>query len=235
MGLWRTLTILVIATAVLAAMGFGVGLVVGNQPDLGRAAPDPDVVPTLRTATVEGITPNAVGKSSHALETLLGGGGYTMYLRHTNTNKSDTDTVPLELTNCAAQRNLNDEGRELARRIGAAFVQKRIPVGPVYASEFCRTTETAQIAFGKVTQLSALTGITALGAPERLARARELRALIATPPPPGQNTVLVGHWDNLLDALNLKQDAEGQSEVFKSDGRGGITLVARLAPDGWLD
>ena len=50
---------------------------------------------------------------------------------------------------CASQRNLTDKGRGEARAIGEHVKRLGIPIGTVLASPFCRTMETARLAFGK--------------------------------------------------------------------------------------
>lgn len=51
------------------------------------------------------------------------------------------------IDDCSTQRNLGDEGRMQARRIGAAFRSRRIVVGAVWTSQWCRTRDTADLAF----------------------------------------------------------------------------------------
>lgn len=48
---------------------------------------------------------------------------------------------------CRTQRNLSGEGQEQARRIGTTLRQHGVQVGAVWHSEWCRTRETAQLAF----------------------------------------------------------------------------------------
>jgi phosphohistidine phosphatase SixA len=48
---------------------------------------------------------------------------------------------------CGTQRNLNDEGREQAKRIGNALRDRGIKVQAVWHSAWCRTRDTAQLAF----------------------------------------------------------------------------------------
>jgi broad specificity phosphatase PhoE len=48
---------------------------------------------------------------------------------------------------CATQRNLNDEGRAQARALGDAFARRGVRVGRVLHSQWCRTRETAELAF----------------------------------------------------------------------------------------
>ncbi|MBO6758354.1 MAG: histidine phosphatase family protein [Roseibium sp.] len=57
------------------------------------------------------------------------------------------DPNDFRLGDCTTQRNLNDAGREDARRIGAAFVKVEIGVGRVLTSQWCRCRETADLAF----------------------------------------------------------------------------------------
>ena len=57
------------------------------------------------------------------------------------------DPPHMKLGNCATQRNLDQAGRDQARRIGEAFRARKIMIGAVLASEWCRTTETAELAF----------------------------------------------------------------------------------------
>jgi phosphohistidine phosphatase SixA len=62
------------------------------------------------------------------------------------------DPAGMKIGDCATQRNLDEAGRAQARRIGEAFRSRGIAVGKVLASQWCRTEETAELAFpGQVT------------------------------------------------------------------------------------
>ncbi len=78
-----------------------------------------------------------------ALVEALRQGGYVLYLRHASTDFGQNDEAMTDYANCAQQRNLTDAGRAEARAIGAAIKELRIPVGPVLASPYCRTRESA--------------------------------------------------------------------------------------------
>lgn len=58
------------------------------------------------------------------------------------------DPAGFELDDCATQRNLDDRGRAEARRLGEQFRSRKIQVGAVLSSLWCRTRETARLAFG---------------------------------------------------------------------------------------
>jgi phosphohistidine phosphatase SixA len=57
------------------------------------------------------------------------------------------DPAGMRLGDCATQRNLDEAGRAQARRIGEAFRTEGVTVGAVLASAWCRTRETADLAF----------------------------------------------------------------------------------------
>src|SRR4029077_4111059 len=76
----------------------------------------------------------------------LRAGGLVIVVRHGATFPDQADTDPLNFDNIAAQRNLNDKGKALAKTFGDALRQARVPVGKVYTSKYNRAYETAVIA-----------------------------------------------------------------------------------------
>jgi phosphohistidine phosphatase SixA len=149
-----------------------------------------------------------------ALVEALREGGYVIYFRHARTDFTMPDSDRFNLADCSTQRNLSEDGRADARAIGEAFRALRIPVGAVLSSEYCRTRETAELAFGRVEPTRDLTSRVATMTPEEEAeRIEALRRLLATPPAPGTNTVLVGHQFNLQDATGVTI-AEGEAAIF---------------------
>jgi broad specificity phosphatase PhoE len=60
------------------------------------------------------------------------------------------DPPESKLEDCSTQRNLDDNGRAQAKRIGEAFRAQGITVGAVRSSPRCRCLDTARLAFGKV-------------------------------------------------------------------------------------
>ena len=57
------------------------------------------------------------------------------------------DPANFVLGDCTTQRNLDERGRAQARAIGEAFESRGIAVGKVLSSQWCRTRETADLAF----------------------------------------------------------------------------------------
>ncbi len=147
-------------------------------------------------------------------------GGYVIYFRHAATDFSQPDADRQNLSDCATQRNLSDAGRADARAIGEGIRALGIPIGEVLSSEYCRTRETAEIAFGRATPTRDLTSRASTTNPgDRDERIEALRRLLATPPAPGTNTVLVGHMFNLADATGVAI-AEGEAAIFLPLGDG---------------
>lgn len=63
------------------------------------------------------------------------------------------DPANFDLNNCATQRNLSDEGRAQARKIGAALRDRGISFEGVLTSQWCRSRETAELlSLGPVTE-----------------------------------------------------------------------------------
>lgn len=161
----------------------------------------------------------------------LRAGGLVVYFRHARTDWQQKDTNLSQLADCAAQRNLSAEGREQARRIGAKFQEHGIPVGDVLSSQFCRTRDTAALAFGQATPVEELTYFNGMDPAIYQQRLSAIERRLATSPAPGVNTMLVGHKHDALAALSL--EAEAEAAVFRPDGQGGYHLLGNLKAEDW--
>jgi broad specificity phosphatase PhoE len=171
-----------------------------------------------------------------ALATVLRAGGLVILVRHGATFADQADTDPFNFDNVAAQRNLNDAGKALAKAFGEALRQGGIPVGKVYTSKFNRAYETATIAgFTDIEKTADLTeGGLVVSPNENARRAEALRKLLATAPKPGTNTVLISHKPNIVDALGKDwfDVKEGEASLFRPDN-GRYVLVARVQMADW--
>lgn len=72
--------------------------------------------------------------------------GSIVLFRHANA-PGVGDPPDFKLDDCRTQRNLDDTGRAQARRIGEQFRRLGVKVGAVITSQWCRTRETAGLAF----------------------------------------------------------------------------------------
>ncbi len=194
-----------------------------SSPTAGAATPA--LAPTVASPSVE--------LQASALVQALQAGGYVIFIRHAATDMSQPDTDRQNLANCDTQRNLSDQGRADSRAIGQAFQALGIPVGPVLASEYCRTRETAELAFGRAALTRDLTALpSAPDETERQRRIDALREILSTPPPSGTNTILVSHLFNIQGVMDISL-VEGEAAIYRPRGEKDFVLVGSIEPDEW--
>ena len=166
----------------------------------------------------------------------LRAGGHVILIRHGATFTDQADTDPLNFDNIAAQRQLNDKGKALAKAFGAALREAGVPIGKVYTSKFHRAYETATLAGFKdvETTLDLTLGGLIISPDEEGRRAEALRAMLANPPKPGTNTLLVTHKPNILEALGKDwwDVKDGEAAIFRPEN-GKYVLVARVPMSDW--
>jgi phosphohistidine phosphatase SixA len=75
--------------------------------------------------------------------------GAVVLMRHTQTTPGVGDPPGWRLERCESQRNLAPEGIEHAKRIGEWFKARQLRVSAVRNSPWCRTRDTATLAFGR--------------------------------------------------------------------------------------
>src|SRR4029453_17091970 len=107
----------------------------------------------LLAALAAAVVVSSAAASSRASGVGLGDalqrGGLVLVLRHAATDFSKPDEDPVDLADCTTQRNLSAQGRADARAIGRGVRRLELGIGTVLASPFCRTRETAKLAFGR--------------------------------------------------------------------------------------
>ena len=168
-----------------------------------------------------------------ALTRALQAGGLVLVLRHTATDFSKPDEDPVDLTDCATQRNLSQQGRADARAIGRGMRRLNLRVSAVLTSAFCRTRETARLAFARATVTPALLNtITAAHDARWRAQIRAARRLLGTKPATGTITVLVTHGVVVSDAPGLTL-VEGETLVLRPIGASRFRLLGRILPREW--
>ena len=158
-------------------------------------------------------------------------GGYVLYLRHTSTDFSQNDANMMGYEDCANQRNLTDKGRDEARAIGQHIKRLGIPVGAVLASPFCRTMETAKLAFGSAQPMQEVRGGPAR--PDDPKRYDGLRKLLSTLPSSGSNTVISSHGNPFHAVAGPPYLAEGETAVVRPQGDSRFAIVGRIRVEDW--
>jgi phosphohistidine phosphatase SixA len=162
-------------------------------------------------------------------------GGYTILIRHAATQEFTPDPNLLDIDDCSTQRNLSDEGKRQAERIGRSFEKLGIPVGEVLSSPYCRCMETGKLAFGKAVSSEVLRVGDSEPGTGRGDPGIAIRRLLDTPPEAGKNTVLIAHSVTLLYAFGLTSQPEGVAHVFRPSGLGlgRPEYIGMVKPDEW--
>ena len=164
---------------------------------------------------------------------VLQGGGYILYARHGEATVG-VDQPYLDFQYCSTQKNLSEAGRSEAVYYGQLLRYWQIPVStPVIASPFCRTIETAQLAFPYANLLvdPFFVGIYKLSEPisnaEQSTIIANLQSVLEMKPPPGTNKVIIAH--SFPEGIGLGEIANMGTVMIKPRGQGnGYEVVRKL-------
>lgn len=134
-----------------------------------------------------------------------------------------SDPAGFDVTDCATQRNLDERGREQARRTGAALLARGITFDTVLTSQWCRCRETAELlGVGPVREAPALNSFFQ----DRSTRDEQTaaaRAIIAAAERP---MLLVTHQVN-ISALTGRTTSSGEILVIR-DTPAGIEVLGSI-------
>ena len=150
------------------------------------------------------------------LPALLRTGDCVLVMRHAQTAAGVGDPPDYRLDQCSTQRNLSDEGRAQAVRIGQWFKTHQLLPRSVQTSAWCRCKDTAELAFGKYTVLSALNS-TFDNRASQDAQTKALRTRLDYIPT-GQFEVWVTHQVNIT-ALTAESTSMGEALVISNKAR----------------
>jgi phosphohistidine phosphatase SixA len=176
--------------------------------------------------------------SGKALTGALESGGYVILMRHANSPGVPPDAAQVEPDNVKHERQLDESGRASARSMGGAFQRLRIPVGEVLSSPTYRALETARIAQLPTPQTFDELGDAGKSMSPGAAGTRGawLRSRVAQAPRLGTDTIIITHFPNIIEAFadEAKELAEGEALIFRPDGHGAASLIARVKIEDWL-
>jgi virginiamycin B lyase len=184
------------------------------------------------TAAVS-LAAGANAAPSPDLARTLSAGGLVLVIRHAHTDQSKQDEDPVVLSDCGTQRNLSAQGRADSRAIGRGVRRLDLRIGKVLSSAYCRTLETARLAFGRAAVSPPLLNTIASAHDERWrAQVRSARRLIGTKPAQGALTVLVTHGILVSETTGQSLE-EGEAIVFRPLGNSRFRVVGRVLPAEW--
>jgi phosphohistidine phosphatase SixA len=146
--------------------------------------------------------------------------------RHSNAPGTG-DPARFKLGDCTTQRNLDEAGRQQARRIGAAFQQQGIVVGLVLTSRWCRAQDTANLAFPGKVQLEPTFDSFFDDRARGPAQTASARGILTNWNGPGA-LVITTHQVNIT-ALTGIVPASGEGVVLVRDGNA-LRIAGRIRP-----
>ncbi len=155
----------------------------------------------------------------------LARGTNVILIRHAQTTPGVGDPPGFTLGDCATQRNLSDEGRTQARKLGQVFRARRIEIDRVLSSPWCRCIETARLAFDRTPQVHTALASFFDDPDKRDAQVAALRKLVGDYRGPG-NLVLVTHGTSIAALTGTAVDM-GTIVVVRPEGNGRFTLLGR--------
>ena len=173
-----------------------------------------------------------------ALVESLRKGGFNIYFRHAATDWSQNDQVSKagDWTSCdpGKMRQLSEAGRKTASAVGEAIRALQIPIGQIFASPYCRTVETARnMKLGPVEKTTDIMNMRVseyFGGSSAIAARTQRR--LSMLPQPKTNTILVAHGNVLVTATDVYPQ-EAEAIVFRPEGNGNWTFIARISPQEW--
>jgi broad specificity phosphatase PhoE len=183
-----------------------------------------------RVALVAVLSLVGLPRVCHADESLwaqLRRGAQVVLIRHAITTPGVGDPPEFRLDDCSTQRNLTDDGRAHARRLGEAFRTRQVAVDRLLSSPWCRCIETAKLALGRAPETSpALSNL--FGRPEnREPQIAELRKIVSEWRGRG-NLVLVSHGSTIAALTGVSPDT-AEMVVVTPRPAGQFDVLGRLS------
>jgi phosphohistidine phosphatase SixA len=141
-------------------------------------------------------------------------GGVAVLMRHAQTTPGVGDPPGWKLADCPSQRNLDETGIAHAKRIGQWFAQHQLRPTRVRNSPWCRTRDTARLAFERHDDWPALANIfeDRSGADAQAAEVRRFISVLK----PGEWAVLVSHGSTIFHITQVSL-APGEAVVVRRD------------------
>ena len=127
---------------------------------------------------------------------------------------------------CFTEKNLSDFGKQQALAIHTEFQKRGIAIDQIWSSPYCRTKDTAELAFKRYEVSSLLHLIRTV--PEKIAEENQnqIRKILSNYQNPA-NMVMVTHRPNIADIANIRLQP-AQMIVFEPLGDGLFDVLGVL-------
>ena len=153
----------------------------------------------------------------------LKNGGLVVLMRHASVEKGDG---LLRDPSCLKERNLSEKGKKEAARIGQMFTARGAAIEQVLTSPYCRTMDTAKIAFGKGQPAEFLYVLEALPQEQAESNTEQLSQKIGSYSGKG-NLVLVTHAPN-INAVSFETVEKGAFLVLQPMGDSEFEEIGKI-------
>jgi hypothetical protein len=179
--------------------------------------------------------PEPLAKGPQAIASILGRGGYVIYMRHGRTQydqieleRNNRTNGTFDLAKCNTQRQLSDAGRSELRASGEQFRHLDMVLDGVFSSRYCRAIESAAFFVGNAQPTEMLSGEGQVGK-DPAQKARTL-SFFSMRPAAGKNHFMMAHGGIFWEATGFAIQ-EGHAVVL--DPNNLKVIVARIAPAEW--
>ncbi|WP_455207198.1 histidine phosphatase family protein [Kaarinaea lacus] len=163
-----------------------------------------------------------------ALWDALRSGEHIALIRHAHAPGTG-DPPEFSIVDCSTQRNLSDEGRQQAQRIGDRFRENGIQSASVFSSQWCRCVDTAELlGLGLVNELPLLNSFY-LDFERRQPQTQKLRDWLANQDLK-KPLVLVTHQVNINALINV-YTSSGEMVIVRRSESGDISVVGNIQFD----
>ncbi|MDZ8051878.1 MAG: histidine phosphatase family protein [Aulosira sp. ZfuVER01] len=185
-------------------------------------------VDSTQESSVSPSTTNVSGNSEAKIWfRLRQGRGYVVIMRHALA-PGIGDPPDFKLNDCSTQRNLSDEGRKQAIRIGKAFKTQKIPVSRVLSSQWCRCLETAKLLnLGKVESFPTINSFFSNYKTQSQQTAKLRQFILNNRNTPGV-IVMITHEINITTLTSDIYPKSGDSVVLRANEQNKIEVVGQI-------
>lgn len=150
--------------------------------------------------------------------------GYVLLMRHALA-PGIGDPANFKVTDCATQRNLNEEGRQDAREIGQWLARREVKILRVETSRWCRAKETAQLLnIGKVRLNRNLDSLFRVSDPIKDPQTANIKKIILDHRKTKGLLVMVGHSVNFQALTNISLES-GEGVLIRATAQGELEVM----------